>query len=157
TGEESYLAPYTAAAGAVGRNLESLAGLTADNPVQQRRVGALRGLTDAKLRELAETIRLRRAGDTAAAVELVQSDAGTRLMEAIRQTADAIRSEEQGLLTARIREAERSSRVLRAATAGGAALVLALLVALILVIRRDMAGRARAEARLRTTLHSIGD
>ena len=157
TGEESYLEPYDAAAGAVGRNLESLATLIADNPVQRRRVGALRGLADAKLRELAETVRLRRAGDVAGAMELVQSDVGKRLMERIRETVDAIHSEEQGLLTARIRESERSSLILRAATAGGAALVLALLVALILVIRRDMLGRAEAEARLRTTLHSIGD
>ncbi|HEY4230241.1 MAG TPA: CHASE3 domain-containing protein [Thermoanaerobaculia bacterium] len=157
TGEDSYLSPYTAAVAAFGPEMESLARLTADNPVQQRRVGALRGMADAKLRELAETIRIRRAGDVAGAMELVQSDVGKRLMETIRQTADAIHSEEQGLLTARIREAERSSRILRAATAGGAALVLALLVALILVIRRDMLGRAEAEARLRTTLHSIGD
>jgi two-component system CheB/CheR fusion protein len=78
-------------------------------------------------------------------------------MERIRETVDAIHSEEQALLTARIREAERSTRILRAATLGGAALVLALLVALILVIWRDLSGRARAEARLRTTLHSIGD
>jgi len=96
-------------------------------------------------------------GDVAGSMELVQSDVGKRLMESIRQNADAIHAEEQGLLAARIRESERSSRILRAATVGGAALVLALLVALILVIRRDLAGRARAEARLRTTLHSIGD
>ncbi|HEY2797461.1 MAG TPA: CHASE3 domain-containing protein [Thermoanaerobaculia bacterium] len=157
TGEESYLGPYTAAAGAVARSLDSLASVTADNPVQQRRVQALRGLADAKLGELAETVRLRRAGDTAGAMELVASDVGKRVMERIRETVDAIHSEEQALLTARIREAERSSRILRAATLGGAALVLALLVALILVIWRDLSGRARAEARLRTTLHSIGD
>ena len=157
TGEESYLAPYTAAVAAAGPQLDSLATLTADNPVQQRRVGALRGLADAKLREIGETIRLRRAGDVAGAMELVQSDVGNRLMEMIRQSVDAIHSEERGLLAARIREAERSSRILRAAAVGGAALVLALLVALILVIRRDMLGRAEAEARLRTTLHSIGD
>jgi two-component system CheB/CheR fusion protein len=157
TGNESYLAPYDAAARDAASGLASLASLTADNPPQHQRAEALRRQADAKLKELAETIRVRREGDAAGAQARVETGVGRRMMEEIRKTADGIHSEEESLLARRIAEAELAARVLRAATLGAAALVLALLAALVWVIRRDLVGRAQAEARLRTTLHSIGD
>jgi len=157
TGREPYLTPYTAAVSAVGPQVEALRALAVDDPPQRQRAAVLASLASDKIKELEETVQLQRSGETAAALALVETDAGKRTMDTIRRTADAIRKEEATLLSRRQAEAEWSGRILRAASLGSSALVLALLAALLLVIRRDLIGRSQAEARLRTTLHSIGD
>src|SRR5690242_11359815 len=61
TGDEAYLAPYERAINRVGSLQGELQHLTADNPVQQQRVGILAPLVQRKLEELAQTIQLRRS------------------------------------------------------------------------------------------------
>ena len=157
TGEESYLAPYAAAGPEATRHIQALQSLTADNPAQQARVATLTKLTDTRLAVIAETIRLYRSGQRDAAVALVESGGGTQAMDAIRRTVTTIREEESALLTRRTIRSEAAARQLRAASLAAAGLVLTLLGALVWVIRRDLLGRAKAEADLRTTLLSIGD
>ena len=157
TGQESYLAPYTAAGPEATRHVRALQSLTADNPAQQARVATLAKLTDTRLAVIAETIRLYRSGQRDAAVTLIESGSGKRAMDTIRSTVETIREEENALLARRTTRAQAAGRQLRAASLAAAGLVLILLGALVWVVRRDLLGRAKAEADLRTTLLSIGD
>jgi PAS domain S-box-containing protein len=157
TGQASYLAPYTAAVPETARGLDSLRSLTRDNPGQQKQVVALTELTRTRLAVIEETIRLFRAGERDAAVALVETGTGRRTMDAIRATVETLRQEERALLSRRIERGEEGARRLRASSLAAASLVLTLLIALVWVLWRDVMGRARAEADLRTTLLSIGD
>ena len=87
TGRDSYLAPY--------RSGLARAGVAVD---QVRRHGGARGeaaasqlrpLVDAKMAEMAETVRLRADGDDAAALAIVRSDRGREVMDRIRAIAGA--------------------------------------------------------------------
>ncbi len=81
TGTERYLDPYQLALGNIAAERVELRRLTLDNLTQQRRLEVVAPLVDAKLAELRQTIELRRAGDTAGALAVVQSDRGKRLLQ----------------------------------------------------------------------------
>jgi len=163
TGEAEYLKPYLASIATVRSRLGQLERLTATNS-QKGRVAEMRRLTSAKLDELGETIRLAESGDRAAALAMVQSGEGQRLMEQIRQLAAQIGRDERTELHNRVEEAADAARRAREVAITGAVLLLALLLAFLSLVRSDLTGRRRAEvqareseAELRTTLRSIGD
>ncbi len=158
TGVDSYLEPYAAAQSRITTQVDTLRRLTADNPVQQARIPALQTHINVKLDELAATIRLRRAGDFAAAEALVQTGRGKTEMDAIRAALAEMQGEEQRLLAIR-NQATDSSTTSSLVLAGGLALGdFALLGALYATLRRAARTRRQAEAaRLRATLASIGD
>ncbi len=82
TGEERYLDPYRIGAATMKA---SLAAMETHLPGRGRQTGReLRPLLAAKSAELAETIRLQRAGDTAAALVIVRSGRGKALMDRTR-------------------------------------------------------------------------
>jgi signal transduction histidine kinase len=88
TGDEGYLQPYQAAR---ARLPGVLAGID-EGPLEQpsAALARLRTLSDAKMAELAQTIALRRSGDEAAALAVVQSSRGKVIMDEIRATADTL-------------------------------------------------------------------
>jgi signal transduction histidine kinase len=88
TGDESYLQPYQAAR---TRLPGVLAGIDVE-PFEGPSVALARiqTLSDAKMAELAETIALRRSGDVAGALAVVQSGRGRAIMNEIRATADTL-------------------------------------------------------------------
>jgi two-component system CheB/CheR fusion protein len=164
TGNAAYLQPYERSLTTIHDEIDRLTALTRQNPAQAERVREFEGLVDAKLSELAETIRLYRAGEPAEALRIVETGLGEGIMDRIRASVGAMRAEETRQLaerSARARQTER--RVLAAAIFGGACF-LAVLVVFLLVVREDLLGRARAqeaafdsEEKLRMTLQSIGD
>ncbi|MBV7430291.1 MULTISPECIES: response regulator [unclassified Acidovorax] len=87
TGEAPYLQPYQLALTAVERQMSALKASTADNPVQRRLVVQIDDLAQQKLRELNETIELRKAGNADGAMALVRTDAGKNLMDRVRDLA----------------------------------------------------------------------
>jgi methyl-accepting chemotaxis protein len=95
TGDEAYLAPYTAALSAISQNFAEVRSLTGDNPEQQQRWTQLQPLIDAKLAELKQTIDLRRTQGADAALAVVKGGEGKRVMDEARlvtaQAADAER------------------------------------------------------------------
>jgi len=101
TGNEQYLGSYNRASVEVESDISRLAELTADNPVQQPRIPQLRELTQHKLAELSETVRLYRVGDLDGAKALVQSDDGLLTMQQIRAVLADMRQEEITLETRR--------------------------------------------------------
>ena len=101
TGEGRYLEPYTAASGRIPRQLDALFSLTGDNPAQQESLRRARKLADAKLAELDETIQLRRKSGPQAALQVVRSDRGQRIMDDLRAVMNEMETREQELLEAR--------------------------------------------------------
>jgi methyl-accepting chemotaxis protein len=115
TGEERYLEPFRAAQGAITQDVKALRNLTRDNVNQQRRLDMLEPLIngkEGKFAELQETIDARedKAKGFAAALQLVLTDKGKKVMDDIRKTIDEMRSEENALLKTRSDEAQASAR-----------------------------------------------
>ena len=110
TSRDEYLRPYAHAAAALPDSIGELGRLVMDNPRQQQNSAMLGQLVQAKLGELAATIDQQRAGNSAAALAIVNSDSGLRLMDQIRIVSSNMEAEETRLLT------ERQARSIRAAT-----------------------------------------
>ena len=163
TGRESYLGSYQLALVGIDPELRRLRSIVlADG--HQERVEALVGSVAGKLAELAETIELRRRGESDAAMKVVLSDRGRDLMLRAGSVAEEIRVQEEGLLEAR-QAASRSAVRGALATFGlTTATALVLLGGLAFVERRSVRQRATSaaaiqvgEAWLAATLSSIGD
>lgn len=145
TGNGKYLAPYNEAVAAVGSRLDTVASLTGDNAAQQKNIVQLGRHLDAKLGELGETIDLRRAKGTEAALALVNTDRGKFEMDAIRSQADLMRQEEQRLREIRIAEMDRAFETARASGIISGLLGAVLTVLVFILIRRSANARARQQ------------
>src|SRR5262249_14960652 len=86
TGNESYLEPYRRAIAVVDVDIERLRTLTADDPVQYRRVAGIRHKAADKLSELQETVNARKGRGLEAALPVVQSGRGNAVMNELRTT-----------------------------------------------------------------------
>ncbi len=164
TNDEQYLAPYNEAKGEVESHIVRLAQLTADNPAQKARIDQLHGLAQQKLNELAETLKLYRAGDAQGAKALVDTDAGFYTMQKLRSLLGEMQHEEISLQGQRTQAYISSTRRTAAgiyATTLVAALGLGFLAFYILreIRLREKHGEQirQREEWFRTTLTSIGD
>jgi len=174
TGEEKYLEPYQAAIRLVPAHATRLRELTADNAAQQGQLVRLDGLIGAKLSELATTIQIRREAGLKAASRIVRSDVGIRVMGDIRTLLAAMREEEDRLYAARDIRLDEAVHRATAVNIAGLVVAFALVVGATVLMMRALRHRAReqalrqtseavavasqeSEARLRTTLESIGD
>jgi PAS domain S-box-containing protein len=165
TGEPRYLEPYQAAVPALGRAVDRLEGLTADNPRQQVRFPALRQRIAARLREIDRTVALRRQpGGFEPARQALLAGRGQQETSALRAAIGEMIESEQTLLRQRSRQSGRAYQVAVLAGFLSGLAALAAFLALLALLRRYLAARGRATAviaeqaeRLRTTLASIGD
>ena len=105
TNRPEYLVPYRRARRDIEVSFAHLQASYADEPESLAVLSQMRGLTDAKLEELAQTIQLHDLGRGEAATQLVLSDIGKQKMEAIRalsaqllQDANADRIENRSAL-----------------------------------------------------------
>ncbi|KAK0350728.1 hypothetical protein LTR94_027825, partial [Friedmanniomyces endolithicus] len=81
TGDETYLVPYDSARTRLGSATAGLADQLEGSVRQSHRLSRLTILADEKLKELGQTIALRRAGDTSGALAVVDTGRGKTLME----------------------------------------------------------------------------
>ena len=146
TGDPLYLADYETGArewlssiDALDRTLAPVA-----TPEQAQAVVRMRSLATDKLAELAETIRLARGDDLDAALALVRSDEGKRLMDRFRDEVAALETEEQLILSSALARAEtiegRTLPILAMLTAA----VVGLVVLGLWLERRTATAEARA-------------
>ncbi len=110
TGEDRFLEPYRAALQSLDQSVERVAGLTADNPNQQRRLQSLKASIKTNLDELAETIRLRRESGFDAALQVVRSGSDED-MGGIRAVLRDMVAEETVLLDERDAVAQSTAQV----------------------------------------------
>jgi PAS domain S-box-containing protein len=137
TGEEKYAAPYMNAKALLAGEIATARALVADDPQQQRRLQALERVCADKMAELARTIALRRQGDPEGALAIVRTNRGTELMEHIRAITTEMASEERRMLAAHQAERLGAWRVSLFVIVGGAAFLLAYIVAVAFRTSRD--------------------
>jgi signal transduction histidine kinase/CheY-like chemotaxis protein/CHASE3 domain sensor protein len=155
TGVEAYLDPYRLAIKAIDNELAALRRLTADSALQQRRLDLLQPLTSSKLEELAETIELKRNGDSEAALALVRSDRGRDMMERVRQLVEAMIATEQfqhGQRTAAWEDTVRQSSFVMF---GGVGVLFAMLALIGVMASRDFRA-VEADAWVRRVQLALG-
>jgi methyl-accepting chemotaxis protein len=146
TGLSSYLDPYDAAIAKIGATIEDVRKLTADNPVQQRRIVDLQAKVAAKFGELAETIALRKDKGLDAALQIVLTNKGERTMDDIRAIIGAMITEEETLLARRISQVDADTVNSKITTAGGILFAMVLLALTGLLITRNIAKPLREVA-----------
>jgi PAS domain S-box-containing protein len=148
TGDESYLEPYTRAVEVRDAELRRLHDLLEDTPGQQQQFDELAPLVVRRFDILRSIIQVRRTQGFEAAHELVLAGEGKRIHDQIRGLVGALIGAEQVMLQERQVRAASSSRRARIIILGGGLFAFVVIGTAIVQIRRDIAGRQRAEAEL---------
>lgn len=135
------------------RAFDQVVMLTADNPVQNRRVRDVRRLADARIAVLRETLDLARHGDFKKARDVIANGRGRTLMMAVSQQARTFLNDEDVLQAARINAADRRLTWMKqVAMVGGPILCLMVLTLSVLIIR----GIRRPVDVIRDAMTSLG-
>lgn len=149
TGDERYLEPYHASVEEVKPKLQEIAALTADNPNQQRQLRILRPLVASRLTVIQQTIELRKNKGFEAALQLILTDKGKRLMDEIRDVIHDMEDEEQRLLQQRSETAAVSAQVTTYTVSSTSLLFFSLVALATFFINSENIERKRAEKALR--------
>jgi PAS domain S-box-containing protein len=163
TGKENFLEPYQQALARLDQQVQTLKDKTHDNPRQQSRITELEQLSAERLALLQKGLDLRRKNAEEARA-FTATGQGKAKMDAVRRLIASMEEEEHNLLRDRERQSALAYRTTVATELIAAALGLALVGALVYLVRRSLNERSRAAAlvheqreRLHTTLTSIGD
>jgi PAS domain S-box-containing protein len=151
TGEEPFAAEYTRAVGRVEGLVQQLRDAVSGVPEQLARVEPLAEAVRRRLAHSGALLELRRSGGLEAVQQrLAQTPQrpGAALQARVRELARDMKAAEIELLNARERDARRSSQVTQGVIVGGSALALIFVGLALFAIRRDFAGRDRAEREL---------
>ena len=151
TGRAEYLAPNKMAVEELPASLDEIERQVVDNPEQQQSLARLRGLIKDKLEELRSTIAAHDAGHPDAALAIIDSDSGVRLMQEIRRLVTAMQAEEDRLLASRQAAAESSAVLLQAGVAFAFLLICTLGVLIARYTRQSLGAIAAARDRLVVT------
>ncbi len=151
TGNDRYLAPFNSAEAELKTTLDALREITNDDSSQQERLTRTEGLIAAKLAELRETIALRREQGVGAAMQLVLTDRGQDDMERLRESLKEMISTEEDLLAKRRAEASASTRLTAHLMFAGMGLIIALGIAVVVKMNRDIRAGQAVAARLEST------
>jgi signal transduction histidine kinase len=143
------LTDHREAVAAITPELDKLAHLVSDNPVQSRYVLELRSAVEARLAQFTKEMSLIEQGDRAGATALVRETASASTPTVIRDVSDKMREEEDLLFALRTANADRSQLLASLVTLAGSALVVALAGISVFLVRRSSRARDEAEAKLR--------
>lgn len=139
TGDNRYLEPYNQARALLQAKMEEFRRLVADNPSQQVYIQSLEPVVAQKLAEFDTTIRLRQTQGFDAALKVVQTDEGKRLMDQIRSLVTRMKAGENDLLQVRSQAAELSIRRILDSLTYGIPLGIAFLAFIGIVLNRQIA------------------
>jgi signal transduction histidine kinase/DNA-binding response OmpR family regulator len=158
TGDEDYLEPYNRARGELAQRLAALQDLLKAEPDALRRVQRIAELTDAKLKEMNQTIALRRSGNAAEALAMVRTNRGKDVMDDLRAAETAALQVQQAAFVRAQDGWERATNRSFAVALGSALVLLLLIGATAAAMMRDYRaregqiwiriGQARLSARL---------
>lgn len=147
-GDEGYLEPYRQAAERIGGVRQQLHELIRDNPVQEQHFRELDTLIGERLRALRHVIELRKTYGFEAAQREILKGQGKLLHDQIRHVIDAMAETEGGLLQERELRTRRSTVLTQAVIISGGLGAFVIVGLAMVAIRRDFAGRQRAERAL---------
>ncbi|HEY3851476.1 MAG TPA: response regulator [Steroidobacteraceae bacterium] len=143
TGRESYLEPFETAKQALAPESTAARSLVADDPAQRHRLESLIALANVKMQELSQTVDLRRAGQTDAAMELVLSDRGKDTMDRIRVLSEEMQNEERQLVAEKALAWRKAATFAFTVTSGGSLVLLFLIGLAATMASRDFRARQR--------------
>lgn len=146
TGDSRFLQPYRQAIERVDHLLKRLAVDTSDNSAQQQRLAQLGRAINMHLRALSNALSSRLQLHPPSRLDAL--DRGKRSMDKIRDQVAGMRQEEAALLGTRMQRSSESFRTTRLVFFGTAAATTALVLVTHALLRRDIVGRRRANARL---------
>jgi signal transduction histidine kinase len=149
TSDPRFLAEHQAAATTILPDVNKLANLTADNPVQIENSKLLRPPVQARLDEFARAVDFVKRNDIAGGVAMLREAGAGDSVERINDVAGAMRAEEDQLFALRTATADRTQRLASLVTVAGSGLVIALAGISIFLVRRSARARDDAEAQLR--------
>ncbi|MBV7256754.1 CHASE3 domain-containing protein [Pacificimonas sp. WHA3] len=152
TQNPEFLEPYRDNVSLVAPRLAELDDLAAKSETQAARVMVLRRISDLKVQEMAEVVKMIEAGQQSRAEREIASGYGRRLMIDIRDIMTELREEEQLQLAERGTAVQKSERELASSIAELAKLGLALLIVAFLALIGVAALLIRARRALRREL-----
>ncbi|MGC4002347.1 MAG: CHASE3 domain-containing protein [Pirellulales bacterium] len=143
TGQESYLQPHSTAVNLLDKKLAEIESYGDEFPELKDRMAGLRANLDLKLKELAETIDVRRSQGFEAAQLIVVSDRGRDAMERIRRDIREMQIAVRSVRNQRLDDAEQAfqTAVISGVLTGLLGVLLSIVVAWL--IRRSMLQRRR--------------
>jgi signal transduction histidine kinase len=144
TGDPGHLESYDRGRATIAAELATLRSLIAANREQQADLDAVTAATYVKLRELAESIRLRRESGLQAAQAQVATNAGKRTMDGVRTIVSRMEAREDALLAARTAHAARSYGTARVTSL--TTTLVALLATIVLFVGTLRYGKLRLRA-----------
>jgi PAS domain S-box-containing protein len=122
TQDSSYLRPYTSARTDMEHEIAALRELTADNPIQQRRIDSLALTADAKLVTMDETVALTQAGQRDSALTIIRDGHGASLTGRARRLINTMEATEAALLASHTRTYDSRKRAVILVTIVGSLL-----------------------------------
>lgn len=138
TKKVAFLEPYNAAVANFEQQFDKLGQLIQDNPEQTARLMAVKRLAQAKMENLAETINLAQQGKRQAALAIVVSGEGKKLMEDVREKLAEMVQVEGQLLAERQQSARQAANMADLVSLGGTALAIAFGSLVLLFIAREI-------------------
>src|SRR2546426_5483836 len=149
TGNRRFLDESRATASEVRYVFRQLRHLMTDDPAQRRRLDQLERLIAAKMSWIEQLVASYQRNGPRVAAALVRSDRGEDLMERTVRLIDVMAAEEAELLGVREEQARARAQTTLLVLLAGSVVAVALVGSALWMIRRDLAGRRRAEAALR--------
>ncbi len=151
SGEEEFAAEYTRATGRVDGLLQLLRDAVRSEPSLASLADDLGMAVRDRLRQSANLVELRRAGGLAAVQQWLSRSPerpGALAQAQILSLAQQMKAREFKVLNTRERDAQRSAHLTQMVIVFGSGLALSFVALALYAIRRDFAGRERAEAEL---------
>jgi signal transduction histidine kinase len=149
TAEPRFLAEHETAIATIIPDMDTLARLTGDNPVQVENNRKLRPPVEARLAEFARAIDFAKRNDIPGGIAMLREAGASDSVRSISEVANAMRAEEDRLFALRTATADRTQRLASSVTVAGSGLVIALAGISIFLVRRSARARDAAEALLR--------
>jgi signal transduction histidine kinase len=144
-----FLADHEASVAKVIPDLDRLARITSDNPMQVENIRKLRPAIERRLSQFAQEMDFIKRNEQGKAAELVIEAAAGSTRRTITETANAMLSEESRLFAQRTEKADRTQVLASSVTIAGSSCVIALAALSIFLVRRSAQARDEAEAQLR--------
>lgn len=148
TGEDSYLQPYRSAVRAIPGAYKELAELVIDSPVQKSRLEKIKVKVDNHIALQEKIIRARRNDGIAAAVTLVNSGKGKRIMDDLHSMIENVEREEKTRLSALNKIAAVSMRQAIFIIVGGNFVAVIFIILTLFILSYNIRRRSHAEAAL---------
>jgi signal transduction histidine kinase len=149
TSEPRFLAEHEAATATILTDIDELATLVGDNPVQLDNLKRLRLPVEARLKEFSRAIDFVKRNDIAGGIAMLREAGASDSVLLIHDIANAMRAEEDRLFASRTATADRTQWLASLVTVAGSGLVIALAGISIFLVRRSARARDSAEVLLR--------